>query len=301
LDVSMDQLCCGYSGDGAPVIGAAVELLRGTALTNDISGNVYVLDAGNAVIRKISGAAPAAPPMISSGGIVNAASLQGGAIAPGELISIFGSDFLDAGLQVNSVQNNILPAYISNVRVSFFADGVSAFGPIAAATSNQINVFVPYEIAGSTSVTVTVFADYLSSAPVSVPLAATAFGLSTADASGLGQGAILNQDGSSNSDLSPAAPGSIISLFGTGEGLTTPALPDGALQISAPYSEPNTAVTVTIGGQGAKVTYAGAAPFLPTGVLQINAKIPESVSRDATVLVTVGGISTSRKVTVAVK
>jgi uncharacterized protein (TIGR03437 family) len=160
---------------------------------------------------------------------------------------------------------------------------------------------VPYEIAGNTSVTISVSADYVGSSSITLPVAQSAFGLSTADASGSGQGAILNQDGSYNSDSNPAPVGSVVSLFGTGEGLTTPALPDGALVISTPYSIPNETVTITVGGQPTDVLYAGAAPFLPTGVLQINARIPAGVTGDAPVLVSIGGISTSRKVTVAVK
>lgn len=292
----------GYSGDGGPLVGAAFELFAPSSVTSDSAGTIYVLDGGNAAIRKISGTAPAKAPSIFTGGIVNAASLQGGAIAPGELVSIFGSNFLGSGIQVNSPQNNVLPANAANLRVFFSgSNGSGAYGAITAATPGQVNVFVPYEISGSTSATVTVDADYLASPAVSIPVAQSAFGLSTADASGSGQGAILNQDGSYNSDKNPAPAGSVVSLFGTGEGLTTPALPDGALALSTPYSKPNAPVTVTIGGKGADVIYAGAAPFLPIGVLQINAQIPEGISGDATVLVSIGGISTSRKVTVAVK
>jgi uncharacterized protein (TIGR03437 family) len=301
VPIVMNKACCGYSGDGGAVVGAQFQPYPGATLTNDASGNIYVLDTGNAAIRKITGTPPAKAPVISSGGIVNAASLLGGAIAPGELISIFGSNFLSSGLQLNAAENNVIPATLSNLRVGFNGNGIGANGVITAATPNQINVFVPYEIAGSTSVTISVSADYVGSSSVTVPVAQSAFGLSTADASGSGQGAILNQDGSYNSDSNPALAGSVVSLFGTGEGLTTPALPDGALVISTPYSIPNQTVTVTIGGQPAQVLYAGAAPFLPTGVLQINAQIPAGVTGDAPVLVSIGGISTSRMVTVAVK
>jgi uncharacterized protein (TIGR03437 family) len=294
-------VCCGYSGDGGPVIAADFDLITGSSVTNDGSGNIYVLDAGNAVIRKISGAPPANAPVISPGGITNAASLLGGAIAPGELISIFGSNFGTAGLQMTSPVNNSFPTTLGNLRVFIGGSQGGAYGVITAATPNQINVFVPYEIAGNTSVTITVSADYVGSAPVSVPVAQSAFGLLTDNASGSGQGAILNLDGSTNNDKNPAAAGSFVSLFGTGEGVTTPPLPDGALVISTPYSLPNQPVTVTIGDQPAKVFYAGAAPFLATGVLQINAQIPVGVTGDAAVLVSVGGVSTSRVVTVAVK
>ncbi|HXB71903.1 MAG TPA: hypothetical protein VNY05_26935 [Candidatus Acidoferrales bacterium] len=52
----------------------------------------------------------------------------------------------------------------------------------------------------------------------------------------------------------------------------------------------------------AEVLYAGEAPSLPTGVLQINARIPTGVnSGTAAVSVSVGGVATSKLVSVAVR
>jgi uncharacterized protein (TIGR03437 family) len=239
------------------------------------------------------------PPAISSGGIVNAASLAGGAIAPGELITIFGSNFGPPGLDLASPQNNVIPKALNNVHVYF---GLGNEGAITARTPTQINVFVPYDVANDTSIQVIVDVDGVTSTPVTVPVALSAFGLSTADSSGSGQGAIFNQDGSYNSPSNPAARGSIVTLFGTGEGVTTPALPDGALVISTPYSTTQSPVTVTFGGQTAEIEYAGAAPFLPTGVFQINATIPADVpSGDVPITVSIGAISTTKTVTVSVE
>ena len=133
---------------------------------------------------------------------------------------------------------------------------------------NQINVFVPYTaVTGNTvppgsTVPVAVMVDGAGSS-VTLPMANAAPGIATADASGAGQGAILNQDGTPNSSATPAPPGSIVSLFGTGEGWTSPQLVVGDFSISTPYQTPLQRVSVTIGGQPAVVTYAGAAPFLP--------------------------------------
>jgi uncharacterized protein (TIGR03437 family) len=56
------------------------------------------------------------------------------------------------------------------------------------------------------------------------------------------------------------------------------------------------------GDQTATIQYAGAAPFLPTGVFQINATIPSGVTPgDVPITVSIGGISTTRTVTVAVQ
>lgn len=290
-------------GDGGPAESADI---TPSALAFAPNGDLYVLDANAGRVRRIRGTQPAVAPAISAGGIVNAASYAGAAIAPGELISIFGSNFGPAGLSVATVQNNVIPAALDNVHVYFINNSDSGpsrtVGRITARTPNQINLFVPYEISSLTSVQIIVDVDGVTSAPVTVPVAPSAFGISTANASGSGQGAIFNQDGSLNSHANPAAPGSIVTMFGTGEGVTTPALPDGALEITTPFSTTQAPVTVKFGGQTAVIQYAGAAPFLPTGVFQINATIPTGVSPgDVPIAVSIAGISTTRTVTVAVE
>jgi uncharacterized protein (TIGR03437 family) len=66
--------------------------------------------------------------------------------------------------------------------------------------------------------------------------------------------------------------------------------------------KPVATVTVDIGGQPAKVSYAGAAPGMMPGVLQVNAEIPASVQpgNSVPVHVTVGGVASQDGVTLAV-
>ena len=62
-------------------------------------------------------------------------------------------------------------------------------------------------------------------------------------------------------------------------------------------------VTVQIAGQNAPVSYAGAAPGEPSGVLQVNAMIPAGVPRGTSVpvVITVGTASSQSGVTVAIQ
>jgi uncharacterized protein (TIGR03437 family) len=62
-------------------------------------------------------------------------------------------------------------------------------------------------------------------------------------------------------------------------------------------------VAVTVGGQPATVLYAGAAPGLVAGVLQINIQLPTGVGAgNQPVVVTIGGItSTQTGLTVAIR
>jgi uncharacterized protein (TIGR03437 family) len=289
---SLGNPYAGYSGDGGPAQSARFNPSFSTFSPN---GNLYVLDASR--IRKLTGLATAKPTVVT-GGIVNAVSYAVGAIAPGELISIFGSGFAAATLQSNAPENGRMPWVLGRTKVLF--DGYP--GAIVSMTPAQINVFVPYWVQPGKSTTVTVQTDATVSAPQQVPVADAAPGLATTDQTGSGQGAILNQDASLNFAGNPAARGSVISLFGTGEGLVAPQLLSGDLSISTPFSTPVGTVAVTIGGQPAEITYAGAAPLAPIGIFQINVKIPAAVTTGpAAVTVSVGGIATPKTVTVAVR
>jgi uncharacterized protein (TIGR03437 family) len=113
---------------------------------------------------------------------------------------------------------------------------------------------------------------------------------------------IVNQDGTINSPANAAARGSIVTLYGTGEGRVSPQLLWGDLSISTPFSMPDEAVAVGIGGQAAEVIYAGAAPLQPIGVLQINARIPATIpAGTAAVSVTVGDATSPGLVPLAVR
>jgi len=286
----------GFEGDGGPVLSAAWN--SPSRLILSPSGNFYFIDTGNERVRKISGSPPSQAPVISAAGVVNAAGGTGPTIAPGEVISVYGSNLGPASGWFNSPDNNVFPSVAGYSRLLF--DGHPA--PILVATANQINAFVPYNILPGKVTSVQVEADGVLSDSIRLNIAKAAFGLFTANNSGAGQGAILNQDTSYNSASHPAERGSIITLYGTGEGLTMPTLPDGALVLSTPYSKPEGPVTVMIGGQSSEVLYAGAAPFLATGIMQINARVPAGIAPgDAPIVVSIGGLSTTRPVTVAIR
>jgi uncharacterized protein (TIGR03437 family) len=141
----------------------------------------------------------------------------------------------------------------------------------------------------------------VSSASLQVPVAGTQLGLFSADSSGRGQAAILNQDNSINSAANPAKRASIVVLFGTGEGQTNPAGVDGQTAQSV-YPKPKQPITAKVNGIEAEVAYYGAAPTLVAGVIQVNVKIPAGVADgDAIVQILEGSSESPATVTVAVK
>ena len=98
-------------------------------------------------------------------------------------------------------------------------------------------------------------------------------GLLSHDSSGSGPGVILDPVGNLNSAANPAPRGSSVVIYATGEGQTSPAGVNEKLA-DAPYPKPLLSVSVSIDGIDAEIAYAGSAPGLVSGLLQINVTIP---------------------------
>ena len=185
------------------------------------------------------------------------------------------------------------------MRVLF--DGAAA--PLLYVGGDQINTVVPYGVAGRASTQVQV--EYLGarSKALTVPVATASPGIFTRDASGAGQGAILNQDSSINSVANPATPGSIVMIYATGEGKVSPVPVDGSIIGTGVLPKPVSNVTVWIGGTQAEVLYAGAAPELVAGMMQVNARIPTGIATGPSVpiLLDVDGFKSQSDLTLAVR
>jgi uncharacterized protein (TIGR03437 family) len=141
-----------------------------------------------------------------------------------------------------------------------------------------------------------------ASAPFQMPVATGKPAIFTSDASGQGQGAILNVDYSRNGPADPAPRGQYVLIYGTGEGVTAPPGVDGRIS-GTPLPKVNLNCSATIGGQTATVSYCGEAPGSTAGLVQVNAQIPESITPGSAVpvTITIGGVTSQAGVTVAVK
>jgi uncharacterized protein (TIGR03437 family) len=137
---------------------------------------------------------------------------------------------------------------------------------------------------------------------VVLPVAAATPGILTIDASGHGQGAIVNQEGTVNSSTNPAPAGSICFVYATGEGQTSPSGVDGKSGDS-PAPNPILPVTAKVGGLNARVLYASGVTGLVAEVLQVNVEIPQGITPSGAVpiLLSIGGTPSQAKVTVSVR
>ena len=250
----------GWSGDGGPANNAQFNLPYGIAM--DSTGNLYVADSNNDVIRLLS--------LVSSSiGIVNGAGNTGGPVSPGEIVVLYGNGLGPATLTSNSPVNGVFGLNASGTTVSF--DGNPA--AILYTSATQVAAIVPYEEAlwGTANVTVSYQG---KTATGSVQITRAAPGVFTSNGTGTGQAAVLNQDGTLNSISNPAKIGSYVTLYATGEGYLTPSGTDGQLAPN-PAPVPINPVTATVNAVPATVTYAGASPGSVEGLLQVNMQIPQ--------------------------
>jgi len=237
---------------------------------------------------------PGAPNGPSITTVSNAASYAAGGIAPGEIVYIAGS--IAPGVSGVISASGSFGTQLAGASIQF--NGVAA--PLIYVSAAAAAAIVPYEVSGPTA-QVTVTYQGQTSAPFQVPVLASIPGLFTANSSGTGEVAALNQDSSINSSSNPAAPGSIVTLFATGEGQTSPAGVDGKLA-AAPLPKPLLPVSVTMGSIGAYVAYAGGAPGEVAGVMQVNAQLPAGVTGPAVpVLLIVGSATSQIGATIAVQ
>lgn len=204
-----------------------------------------LLPAGDIVIGRFANTPPLA--------YANAASYATGAVSPRLITIIAGTGF--------------------NAQTRFLFDGTPA--EILYVTPAQAGIVVPPSVRNSTTLTVQ------GQAPLVIPVVPAQPALFTANSSGTGPGAILNQDSSLNTTANPARPGEIVILYGTGDG-------------PGP-------VIATIAGRPAEVLYAGPSQGLTTGLVQINIRVPDATPPGPQpVAIRVGTAESQRGVTVAI-
>ena len=234
--------------------------------------------------------------LIQPTGVLNAASLSSGPVAPGEIVTLVGSG-IGPPIALQSTSSASSTA-LDGTSVLF--DGKAA--PLLYAAPNQINAIVPYGVSGqeSTQMLITSAGQVIAGFPLAVAAAMPA--IFTLDSSGVGLGAILNQDLTINSPSNPADRGTIVVLYATGAGTMNPLPQDGQVTGSI-LAQPTLPVSVQIGGAEAEILYAGAAPGLVAGVVQVNCMVPEDVVPGDAVAVEliVGSTSSPPGVTLAVR
>jgi uncharacterized protein (TIGR03437 family) len=281
----------GSSGDGGPATSATLNAPYALALGN--GGTLYVADTGSAEtaeyptgsVRLLTPPASAASSPAVTGVANDASFAAGAAIWPGAWVAIFGANLAPAG--DSRTWNTATEIVDGKLPLSLDGTSVTVNGKPAAVEfiqPSQVNIQTPEDTAvGPVQVVVTKPAG-----------ASNAFTVSyTQIAPGLFAAAspyIVAQHANNSyvSTAAPASPGEVIILWGTGFGPANPAVPAG--QVFSGANPLANTVVATIGGQTAKVDFAG---VVGAGLVQINVHVPSSIGNgDAAVVATVGGEST---------
>ena len=201
--------------------------------------------------------------------IASAAGGPPGAIAPGQIVSLYGQSIGPDPALGPALVDGRLATSVGDVQVFF--DGIAA--PILLSNYFQVNVQAPYEIAGRQSTAVQLVYRGLPSPVVQVPVTAAAPGIFTSI--GGTEARVLNQDGTIHDVNNAAARGTIVSVFCTGGGQTSPPTATGTLA-ALPLPAPALPIAAAISGRQAEILYAGPAPGL-VGVTQVNLRVPSDV------------------------
>jgi uncharacterized protein (TIGR03437 family) len=237
--------------------------------------------------------------------VVNTASFQS-VISPGEMVTVIGTFPGAPTLSAMYDDTASYPTTLANLTLTF--NGVPA--PLLYVSPGQINALVPTAVAGQKSVDVVVKQFSQSSPALTVPLLDTSPGIFTASQTGSGQAAIsqLGADGkfTYNTVDNPAPKGAAFELFSTGAGIWNPPFQSDIsfyyrLDLNSFKAQP---VSLTIGGQPAKILYAGTVGYQEKwSLLQVNAVVPDGVGSGPQQLVLKIGQNdnSQQKVTIAIQ
>ena len=206
-------------------------------------------------------------PVISPGGVVNGASFDSQALAPGSLVTVFGSS-----LAQSSASSSTTPLPTTLANSSILIAGKPA--PLLFASDGQVNAVVPYGIAMNTSQQVLATRSSSISVPQSVIIAPAAPGIFTTDGT---QGIIVDQNNKIVGPGNSATAGDAVVIYCTGLGEVNPPATAGVPASLTQLSNTTTPVSVSIGGMDAKVLFSGLTPGF-VGLYQVNAVVPSGVA-----------------------
>jgi len=214
-----------------------------------------------AFVKTDCGSAPSLYAVTSAAG--NAAT---GQVAPGEVIALYGAAIGPAAPISASLASGQAPSELAGVQVLMDGNPV----PMLYAQNDQINAIVPFALANPTTDIVVRNNGTESNGGVLGVVRAQpdAFRYNTRL-----WAAVLNQDGTINTAGNHATLGSVVAVYATGFGAMQPQPVDGQI-ITGSLPSLTVPVKVLYAGQALEVTYAGPAPMLVAGAIQVNFRLP---------------------------
>ena len=287
-------------GDGAATAVIPAELLVNPGVVGVTVSNPGTGGGDSAAVNLLVNAAT---PSITA--VVNGATFLDGPVAPGEMVTLFGIRLGPDALTSFTPPAPGQPIASTLNLTTVFFDNTPA--PILFTSARQVAVMVPYDVATKAAVGIHVTYNGVSSTVLTKLVAPSVPGLFSAAGTGTGQLAAFNVDETNgtvtlNTETATVSKGGMIVLYATGEGATFPASSDGSI-VGAPSAAPNPGLSLQIGGSNATILYAGGVVGLVSGIIQINARIPTTITatKATPVILTVNGVPSPPGTTIGIK
>ncbi len=211
-------------------------------------------------------------PVVTPNGIVNVASFAlagqpNGAIAPGSMVVIFGSNMGPATLQVAGAYP--LPTTLGGTSVKVTSGSTTTAAIMIYTSAGQIAAIIP-SITPAGAATLVLTYNGKPSTPATFKIVPNSFGIFAANQGGSGPGIITNGSSQILGMTNAANPGDVAVIWGTGLGAVKGNEAGGPL----PGDISSIPVEVSVGGQPAVVNYRGRSGCC-AGVDQIAFTVPE--------------------------
>ena len=248
-------------------------------------------------------------PAVNGGGVVNSGSYAAQGVAPGSIVSIFGTNLAASTATASAIP---LPTTLSDVTSVTFNNIPAG---LYFVSQNQINAQLPFDVlpAGSGTVNIVVTRGTGTSAPQNVTVAPASPGIFTTTANGLGQafaydnatGAIAAPAGTVVGSFTTApisvSSGHALIIACTGLGAVTPSIDDYVAASDGTIRNSLLQPAILIGGVPAQFVYSVLSPQY-VSEYQIGV-IPDPSTRtgDAvSIQIQIGGVTTTDQVTISV-
>ncbi len=256
-------------------------------------------------------AVASAQPSVNAGGVLNSGSYTTSGVAPGSLVSIFGSNLAAGTAIASTIPLSTTLSDVTSVSFAGVPSGLYFVGPL------QINAQLPFNVlpAGQTTGTVNLVVTRTggASTPQSVTVVQASPGIFTTTQNGVGQA--FAYDNTTGAVAAPA--GTVIGAFTTtpislssghaliiactGLGSVTPSIDNNVAASDGTIR--NTVLTpeVLIGGVKAKFIYSVLSPqFVSEYQIGVLPDPTTPTGSAVSVQIQIGGVTTSDKVTIAV-
>ena len=207
-----------------------------------------------------------APTLAANGSLNNLNALIGGALSPGDVAAVFGSN-----LATTSASTQKVPLVTAFSGTDLRIAGLDA--PLFYVSPGQLTVQIPAELSGNRQYSVIGIVNGALTLPDTIDLVPVSPGISV-----LSDGSLIAQHGDFSlvTPQNPAHLGETLVMYLVGMGATNPTVASGQPAPGAePFARPLAPPTVTIDNLPAAIAFAGMTPS-GVGLFQINFTVPKT-------------------------